>query len=306
MGRRLTAFLFAALLLAGLGCGGPGVVSIGRPGTGDGEFRDPRGLAVCGRGLAVLDRTGRLQIFDLEGHFRSSFDIVPGNVRRGLPTGVLWLADGDLAIAHTHQSRVVILRPDGTQRRTFGDYGVAPGQFLYPQRIAVDRAGDFVVSEYGFDKTNRVQVLHPDGTPVRVLGGGTAADGGLGQPMAALPMDDGSVLVADAFAGLVVFGPDGLSRGHVGPPVPEGVLPRGVCRGGDGDIYVVVGGARQELWRLAPDGALRGVFGSFGDAPLGFREPWDVAWWDGRVYVADMGNHRVARIDPERVTWRAP
>lgn len=294
---------FAVLLTS---CGGPAIVSIGRPGTGDGEFRDPRGIAVSDRGLAVLDRTGRLQLFDLDGTFRRSLTIVPGEVRRGLPTGVLWLPDGDLAVAHTHQSRIVVFSPDGAERRCFGEYGVRPGQFLYPQRIALDADGDFVISEYGFDLTNRVQIVRPDGTSVRVLGGGTQGDGGLGRPMGALPLGDGRTLVADEFAGLVVFGADGKATGRFGPPVEEGVLPRGVCRGGDGDVYVAVGGARHEVRRYAADGTLRGAFGEFGDAPLRFREPWDVAWFGGRVYVADMGNHRVARIDPEAVTWRAP
>lgn len=310
--RRGAVVVAAACVLAALaaivapGCGRPAVVSIGRPGTGDGEFRDPRGVAVSDAGIAVLDRTGRLQIFALDGTFRRSITIVPGDVRRGLPTGVAWLPDGDLVVAHTHQSRILVLSPEGVQRRTFGEYGVAPGQFLYPQRIVQDADGNFVVSEYGFDKTNRVQVLRPDGAPVRVLGGGTAAEGGLGRAMGALPFDDGRVLVADEFAGMVMFAKDGRSLGRFGPELPEGALPRGVCRGGDGDVYVAIGGALHEVRRHAPDGTLRGAFGAYGDAPDGFREPWDVAWHAGRLYLADMGNHRVARIDPESVTWRRP
>ncbi|MCE9638157.1 MAG: hypothetical protein K8T90_20840 [Planctomycetes bacterium] len=298
--------LVALAALTGTGCGGPGVVSIGRPGTGDGEFRDPRGVAVSDSGIAVLDRTGRLQVFGLDGVFRRSIVVVPGDVRRGLPTGVTWLPDGDLAIAHTHQSRIVVLSPEGVQRRTFGEYGVAPGQFLYPQRIVQDADGNFVVSEYGFDKTNRVQVLRSDGAPLRVLGGGTAGEGGLGRAMGALPLADGRVLVADEFAGMVLFAKDGHSLGRFGPELPEGALPRGVCRGADGDVYVAIGGALHEVRRFSPEGALRGAFGEFGDAPERFREPWDVAWHAGRLYLADMGNHRIARIDPEAVAWRRP
>ena len=301
--RLLLALLAALASLAA--CGGPAIESIGRPGTGDGEFRDPRGIAVSERGLAVLDRTGRMQFFGLDGHWQRTATVVPGDVRRGLPTGVTWLPDGDLAVAHTHTSRIVVFGQDGTVRRVLGDYGVAPGQFIMPQRIALDAAGDYVVSEYGIDKTNRVQVLHPDGRVVRVLGGGIGGEGGLGRPMGAVGLPGGRTLVADERAGLVVFGADGHAAGAFGPPLPEGALPRGICLGGDGDVYVI-DGSRCELRRYAQDGTLRGVYGSSGDAPALFREPWDVAWHDGRVYVADMGNQRVARIDPERLEWRLP
>lgn len=308
--RRLAAG-FAALVAAAaaaafalLGaCGGPAVSSIGRPGTGDGEFRDPRGIAVSDHGVAVFDRTGRLQIFGLDGHWLRTLTVVPGDVRRGLPTGVAWLPDGNLVVAHTHQSRMVVLSPNGTELRTFGEYGSRPGQFLYPQRVAFGSGGTWIVSEYGFSQTNRVQVVRPDGTVVRVLGSGAPDDGGLGRPMGAVELPDGRILVADLFAGLVLYGPDGRPAGQFGPALPAGSLPRGVALADDGDVYVVDGG-RHELRRHAPDGTLRGVAGTEGPPPLGLREPWDVAWHAGRVYVADMGNHRVARIDPEAVTWR--
>ena len=44
--------LAGAALLAG--CGPEPPLVIGRPGTGDGEFRSPRGLAVSASGVAVL------------------------------------------------------------------------------------------------------------------------------------------------------------------------------------------------------------------------------------------------------------
>lgn len=300
----------AVVAFAAAACG-PAIVSIGRPGTGDGEFKDPRGAAVSAHGVAVLDRTGRLQVFDLEGKWRRTIVVVPGDVRRGLPTGLLWTADGGFVIADTHQSRIVFRDAGGAVLRVFGEYGVEPGNFLYPQRIAVDAHGDYFVSEYGFDRTNRVQVVRADGSVVRVLGGGAPEDGGLGRPMAAVPLPGGRTLVADQRAGLVVYDADGRFAGRFGPPLPEGAVVFGACRAvdgngdanGDGDVYVV-DGARSLLLRFTAGGEPRGVYGGVGDAPELFREPWDVVWFDGRVYVADMGNHRIARIDPGRIAWR--
>jgi hypothetical protein len=299
--RRLAALLVAMVASLCAACG-DAVVSIGRPGTGDGEFRDPRGIAVSERGIAVLDRTGRLQVFDLAGHWRRTIVVVPGDVRRGLPTGVTWLPEGGFAVADTHQSRIVFRDEEGAVLRVFGEYGVEPGQFLYPQRIARRADGTFLVAEYGFDRANRVQHLRPDGSVIRVLANGPDEELHLGRPMAAVPLADGRTLVADRRAGLVTYDAEGRQEGRFGPRLPPEAAPCGLCVGDDGDVYVA-DVARSVLLRYAADGTYRGAYGGPGDAPERFREPWDVAWHAGRVYVADMGNHRVARLDPEAVTW---
>lgn len=296
----------AAVLAAAPGCFGPAIEVIGRPGLGDGEFRDPRGLAVSEHGLAVVDRSGRLQVLELDGRFRSRFAVVPGDVRRGLPTGLAWLPDGNLAVAHSHESRIALFSPAGADLGGFGGYGVEPGRFLQPQRVALDLDGNFLVSEYGFDRTNRVQVLRPDGSPVRVLGGRDPSLGGLTRAMGALPLPDGRTLVADQSAGLLLFGRDGAFLGPFArEPAPEGSLSQGLCRDDEGRVYVADLGLHC-VRRYAADGTPRGVFGGPGAEPGKFREPWDVAWGSGRLYVADTGNHRVQRIDPERVEWRQP
>lgn len=299
---RAVALLVLAAALLCAACG-PAVTSIGRPGTGDGELREPRGVAVSERGVAVVDRTGRLQVFDLEGRWRRTIVVVPGDVRRGLPTGVAWLPEGGLVVADTHQSRIVFRDDAGKVLRVFGEYGVEPGQFLYPQRIARRDDGTFLVAEYGFDRSNRVQHVRADGSVVRVLGHGPDEAGRLGRPMAAVPLPAGRTLVADRHAGLVTYDAEGRQEGRFGPALPPEASPYGLCVGDGGDVFVA-DVARSLLLRYRGDGTYVGAYGGVGDAPALFREPWDVAWHAGRVYVADMGNHRVARLDPEAVTWR--
>jgi len=295
-----------ALALASAACGPSAPLVIGRPGVADGELRDPRGVAVSERGLAVLDRTGRLQIFDLDGHFRHSLEIVGGNVRRGLPVGLVWLPDGRLAIADTHTSRVRLVDPDTGDETVFGDYGLEPGQFLYPQRIALDGAGHLIVSDHGMGATNRIQVLALDGTPLELFGGPAPADGGLVRPMGVVPLPDGGTVVADQRAGLVHFDRDGACLGTLpGWPYGEETLAYGLCRAPDGTLYCSDMAGHRVL-RLAPDGTPTGVLGEKGIDPGRFVEPWDVAWFRGRLYVADMGNHRVQRFDADSADWRTP
>jgi DNA-binding beta-propeller fold protein YncE len=305
--RRLALFGALWALAGATGACGPPVRVIGRAGVSqDGDFRQPRALAVSAEGLVVIDRTGRLQIFDLEGGFLSSFTVVPGEVRRGLPVGVAWLPDGGLAVADTHGGRVRLLDRDGTLRRAYGGYGVEPGQFLYPQRVALDGEGNLVVTDHGLGKTNRVQVIAPDGRALRVFGGPRPEDGGLRRPMGIALLPDGGVYVADESAGIVHFDSEGRCLGPApGWPADTGALLRGLCRTPDGTLYATdLEGDR--LLRLDADGRPTGVFGEPGEDPGQFRQPWDVVWHDGYLYVADTGNHRVQRIDLSRARWGKP
>ncbi len=279
---------------------------IGRPGVGEGEFRSPRGSAVSDHGLAVLDRTGRMQVLELDGSPRHVLTIVPGDVRRGLPIGLVWLPDGRLAVADTHSSRMRLIDPATGDETVFGEYGVQAGEFLYPQRVSLRDDGDLLVSDHGMGSTNRIQVIAPDGTARSMFGGPADADGGLARPMGVVPLPDGGCLVADQEAGIVRFGEDGTCHGQLPAwPFGEEVLAYGLCRAPDGTLYCtdLVG---HRLLRLGADGALTGVLGGEGMEPGRVREPWDVAWHAGYLYVADMGNHRVQRFDARSADWQTP
>ena len=295
-----------ALALTLTACGGDSVRVVGRPGLGDGEFREPRAVAASIHGLAVIDRSARLQVFGTDGTFRTAFALADPDVRRGLPIGVTWLADGTLAVADTHQSCIRFFAADGTALGRIGENGLAPGRFLNPQRIAVTASGRLAVTDHGVSLGNRVQVLGRDGSDARLIGGPAPEHGGLVRPMGIVELPDGRLVVADQRAGLVAYAPTGEFVGaFTTRPLGEGSIAYGLCRADDGTLYVADIG-RSRRGRDGADGAPRGTFGGPGDAPGRFAEPWDVAWWDGRLYVADRGNHRVQSIDPGRVEWREP
>jgi DNA-binding beta-propeller fold protein YncE len=298
--------ILAVLLLSSLASCGEPIVAFGRPGLGDGEFREPRTVSVSAKGVAVVDRSGRLQLFDADGRFLSKFAVAGDNVRRGLPCGVTWLADGTLAVADTHQGYVHIYDVAGKTVGHMGGFGAEPGQFNMPQRVAELPDGSLAVSDYGISLCNRVQVLTRDGKPLLMFGGPEPELGGLQRPMGLVVRDDGSFVLADQKAGLVVFAKDGRFEGSFGGHGPEaGDLLYGLCRAPDGTFYATDIG-HHRLLRVAADGTVTGRFGKSGTALGEFLEPWDVAWSAGRLYVADKFNHRVQRIDVDRVKWEAP
>jgi DNA-binding beta-propeller fold protein YncE len=297
--------LAAALLLFLAGCEDP-VHTFGRPGLGDGEFREPRAVSASAKGVAVIDRSGRLQLFDADGRFLSKFAVAGDNVRRGLPCGVTWLADGTIAVADTHQGYVKIYSAAGEVVAHFGGFGAEPGQFNMPQRVAELPQGRLAVSDYGTGLCNRVQVIDREGKPVLVFGGVDDKDGGLQRPMGIVPREDGSFVVADQKAGLVVFGADGRFAGSFGGQGPApGSLLYGLCRAADGTYYATDLG-HDRLLRVSPEGTVTGTFGKSGSEPGQFVEPWDVCAFEGRLYVADKGNHRVQRVDISGIRWEAP
>ncbi len=303
------ATLTVLMVLVGIaaGCGAPPPMIIGRMGIeGDGTFRHPRGVAVSDHGVAVVDRTGRLQVFALDGTFQSGFRIAPEGSRRGLPVGLTWLANGHIAVADTHQSRIRIYDVAGETVAAFGELGVEPGQFLFPQRIALTAEGDLAITDHGLGRTNRIQILSPDGTSRRAFGGVDPEGGSLVRPVGIVTLPDGGFVVADQRAGLVRYTEEGEFVGKLpGWPQEEGTIVYGLTRAPDGTLYAAdLAGHR--LVRTAPDGTPTGVLGGLGSEPGRFMEPWDVAWHRGYLYVADMRNHRVQRLDAKRAGWRKP
>ncbi|MCP4428274.1 MAG: hypothetical protein GY803_27615, partial [Chloroflexi bacterium] len=78
--------------------------------------------------------------------------------------------------------------------------------------------------------------------------------------------------------------------------------PRNVAVGEDGRIYVLDSGNHR--LQIFADGELTGGWGSQGDQPGQFNEPWGIAVDDEFVYVADTWNHRIQKftLDGDFVT----
>jgi DNA-binding beta-propeller fold protein YncE len=153
------------------------VESWGAPGTGEGEFNLPHGIAIDASGnVLVADRENdRVQIFDAAGRFLEIWDDVqrPTNIaidpEGRIYVSELWWQPGDVSqtggeIPDDRPGRVSIF--DGERRllaRWGGSDRTAWGNFVAPHDIAVDSRGDIYVAEV----TNTIGVrrgLVPEGT----------------------------------------------------------------------------------------------------------------------------------------------
>ena len=266
---------------------------IGSPGHSSGKFYRPRGIAFDAASgiICVVDWDGRVQKFTTNGEFRASW-IMP-DVRKGKPEDLCFAKNGNVLVADTHYSRVVKYSPDGKYIGSFGSYGTADGQFIYPVGISCDRDGNIYVAEYG--KSDRIQKFDARGKFLLSWGSFGSGPGQFQRPSGIDVTADNLVYVADAVNHRIqVFGTDGkLARiiGKQGEGPGEFRYPYDVAVSG-GAVYVLEYG-NQRLQKLSPDGKAIGAFGVPGTGDGCFAFPWRCTVMNGKVVVSDTENGRV-------------
>ena len=116
----------------------------GRPGSGEGEFNLPHGIAVDKQGLVyVCDRDNRrVQIFDADGIFLRQWKDL------GTPFGIDIAEDESIYIGDARGHRFFKLKSDGTVLGSHGEGGEMPGQLgLGPHHLAVNPDGTVYTTE---------------------------------------------------------------------------------------------------------------------------------------------------------------
>ncbi|MGW6457133.1 NHL domain-containing thioredoxin family protein [Streptomyces sp. NPDC055078] len=158
----------------------------------------------------------------------------------------------------------------GTLRRGDGPY-VAPEpvatDLRFPGKAVVLPSGNLLVSD---STRHQLVELAPDGeSVVRRIGDGDG-DGEFNEPQGLALLPDGRVAVADTVNHAI--------RAY--DPVT-------------GAVETLAGTGRQ-WWQGSPTaGPAREV---------ALSSPWDVAWWDGKLWIAMAGTHQLWTYDPEAGT----
>jgi DNA-binding beta-propeller fold protein YncE len=138
--------------------------------------------------------------------------------------------------------RIQVFDTAGTQLRTLGQRGPAPGQFNLPLQATVAPDGTLYVVDSG---NFRVQSFAPDGTFHSTFGTLGRYPGQFAKPKGIAADPDGNLYVVDtAFGNFQIFSPDGqllLFVGQRGQSSKPGsyMLPAGIDVDASGRIYVV-------------------------------------------------------------------
>ncbi|MDX2169814.1 MAG: 6-bladed beta-propeller [Deltaproteobacteria bacterium] len=167
----------------------------GTPGSGPGQFTDPRGIAV--------DAIGNLFVVDAGNHRVQKLDSdgVPLDLWGGFgsgagqfdaPQGIAVFGDR-VYVADSGNDRIQVFNRSGTFLTQWGASGEAPPQFMTPRGVAVDRDGYVYVVDAGND---RVQKFSPDGA--FLVSFGHTSPGRFIDSIGVAVADNGDVLVVNA------------------------------------------------------------------------------------------------------------
>ncbi len=296
--------------------------------AGSATFNGPDGL--------TSDGAGTLSVTDSQNHAIRQLDAQTGFVRTLAGNGAQGYADGvgaaasfrypsgitrdrrtgDLYVADRGNHCIRKVDPLGVVTTYAGTGQVAgnldgparQARFNSPVGVAIAPDGTLFVVDYG---NNRVRKVAPDGGEVTPVAGalngfagyvdGHGATARFRQPRQCALGPDGFLYVADGYndalraisvSGSVFTKATGLYR------------PEAVAVGPDGGVYVG-GNIDRRIHRIGYDGirttfAGTGVWG-YADGPRAdaqFKMPRGLAFDDaGDLYVADLGNQRIRRID---------
>jgi ABC-type Fe3+ transport system permease subunit/DNA-binding beta-propeller fold protein YncE len=274
----------------------PAIITIfGRTGEGQCEFIYPRPIDITKDGLLfVVDKTGRIQKLKPDGKYLDSFKMPL--TEQGKPTGITVGPDGNLYVADTHYSRVVVFSPDNKIIRQWGSFGKDNGCFIYPTDVAFSGDGKIFVSEYGGN--DRISVFNMQGEFLYCFGSQGSGNGQLSRP-SALCVDDsgGKLFVADACNHrIAIYSFDGKVLGYfgkVGSAAGELRYPYDLKLLDDGTIVVCeFGNNRIQLFNT--EGKSLAVYGKAGRQSGQLAYPWGIAVdKQHHVYIVDAGNNRI-------------
>jgi len=169
----------------------------GSSGSGDGQFNDPRGVAVDSAGnVYVVEFMGqRVQKFDSNGTFITKWGSSgSGDGQFNTPRGVAVDSSGNVYVADHNNHRVQKFDSNGTFITKWGSSGSGDGQFSFPKGIAVDSADNV----YVVDQLNdRIQKFDSDGTFITKWGSSGSGDGQFNSPQYVAVDSDGNVYVSE-------------------------------------------------------------------------------------------------------------
>jgi len=178
--------------------------SIGKPGSGPGEFSIPGGIAVAGNGDLYVSgfASQRVQQLRADGSFVRQWGITHeagtfgGKLR--YPTDVALSKNGTLFIADGYNDRVLAIGSNGQLHNKWGGpfainiFGPFNGWFATITGISVGSSGNVFVADFYND---RVQKFTQDGVFLNAFG--IKSTGPTHTSVAVAEADDGSVFVAD-------------------------------------------------------------------------------------------------------------
>jgi DNA-binding beta-propeller fold protein YncE len=276
---------------------------IGQRGLSDGRFQRPRALAINRQDqLFVVDKTGRVQMFDESGKFIRLWR-TPA-IESGKPTGISVDTDGTIMVADTHYYRFLFYTSEGKlleEKTIGGTNGKDPGQFAFVTDIVRAKDGSYYCGEYG--EYDRIHKYSQDGQYIDRMGEHGTGIMQFSRPQSLSVDADGLLWVADSCnhriqvidwredkpRSVAILGSHGTEPGQFQYPYGLTLV--------NNDTLVVSEFGNHRVQKLDRTGQPLSSWGAAGSIPGELNQPWASAVDSKqRVYVVDSGNNRVQRF----------
>ncbi|OPZ44804.1 MAG: Virginiamycin B lyase [Euryarchaeota archaeon ADurb.BinA087] len=275
----------------------------GSYGTADGQFNNPRGVAVDGAGNVYVADTqnDRVQKFTVTGTFITKWGSNgPGDGKFSFPHAVAVDTEGNVYVADTYNHRIQKFTPNGTFIMTWGEGPeLADGKFSYPHAVAVDTEGNVYVAD---SYNHRIQKFNRTGSFITKWGDGPGSgDGQFYYPFGIAVDNAGNVYVADSQNNRIQkFNATGtfIMKWGDGPGSEDGQFyyPFGIAVDNAGNLYVAEY-YNHRIQKFTPNGSYITKWGSYGPGDGQFNYPFGIAVDNaGKVYVVDSNRHRIQKF----------
>ncbi len=282
----------------------------GQRGAGDGQFADPKNVALDAQGnLYIADTLNhRIQKLDKDGKFLMAFGSQgEGDGQFNEPWGLAVDKDGNIYVADTWNHRIQKFDKDGKFITKWGGglvdtRGVADGQpsvFYGPRAIAFDKDGNLLVMDTG---NKRIQKFDRDGKFLAQFGVVGTMEGQFNEPVGLAVDKDGNIYVADTWnrriqkfdANFKYISQWGVlawdSESIVNKPY--------LATDADGNVYATDPEGHRVL-KFSSAGSILAIWGKFGNDATSFNLPIGITVdANGNIYVADAMNQRIQRFAP--------
>ncbi len=267
----------------------------------DGQLSTPFGVSVnpSNGEIIILDIDPlRIQTFDKTGKFLSGFTLNSPYAYKSLsqacgPDGSIFVVDLENNLVHKYDRL-------GNFLLSFGGSGVDPGKFQSPTFVAAGRDGKVYVSD---DEKATIQIFTSDGDLIKEFGRKGTGPGELKRPYGLAFDNARQIYVVDrSLKRVQIFDSEGIFKMAISVPGVSELYSVAVSRSGS-TIYVIdpAGPVDHYGTILDKEGNALEKFGASGYGELQLRSPRGMVLNDdGRLIIAEWGNHRVQVLRVKR------
>jgi sugar lactone lactonase YvrE len=274
----------------------------GKLGLADGRFQKPRAMTIAADELYIVDKTGRVQVFDVEGNFLRLWH-TPA-IETGKPTGLGVDRHGNVMVADTHYFRVLFYSAQGVLidgRTIGGTNGPGVGQFAFVTDAVQDSKGNYFISEYG--EFDRIQKYDANGKFICRFGETGGGPLQFSRPQCLMFDKDDNLWITDSCNHRIQVirceqeKPEVLQIiGGPGDQLGQFRYPYNLWLDGDELLYVSEFG-NHRIQKLTRKGKPILTWGKPGRNAGELQQPWAIVKDSkGRLHILDTGNNRVQRV----------